>query len=170
MPPLANGDRLTKKEIQQMQYDRCSQDWQALDAEMWQIPTILIGVNTLILAVAFGGYVNSLPIRSILLGFGVLWSVILMLGFDRITLTQTYRSEFMHKIEANHIAEVDVLSLHKVKMIDWLSNNQFAQSRTPHWGAKTVMKIAGVPTGLALGGSIVIVDILLLLATLGVTL
>ncbi len=166
MPPLTNNDQLTKKEIQQLQYDRCSQDWQELDAAMWQIPTILIGVNTLILAVAFGGYVSSVPIRSILLGFGVLWSVILIIGFDRITLTQTYRSEFMHKIEADHIDEHDVLSLDKIKMIDWLKHNQFAQSSPPHPGAKTVMRIAGVPAGAALGGSIVLVDIILLVATL----
>jgi len=101
MPDGHENDRLTHQQLRQSQYSRCAADLNASTAIMAQIPTILFAVNTLVLAVA--KFVNDPLFHGIIFGLAAIWSLLLVVAFDRYHTTGFHRSVFMDTIEQEAI-------------------------------------------------------------------
>ncbi len=125
------NDPLTRQQLRQAQYSRCVADVNASTAIMAQIPTIPFAVNTLVLAVA--KFVNDPLFRGIIFGLAAIWSLLLVVAFDRYHTTGFHRSVFMETIEREAIpikpssrgpaAKPDpFLQVKTEKMLDWLDN------------------------------------------------
>jgi len=102
MPDKSEDPWLSRSELRKSQYERCTADLNASESIMGQIPTLLLAVNTLILTIVFQ-YVRGWLISGILLLLAVIWSLLLVVAFDRYRWIGFHRSVFMERIEREAI-------------------------------------------------------------------